>query len=122
MSWDELERRARQLARALDSSGVGPGRVWGVLARNRCEWAESSLGNTRAWSRIVPLNWHLTAPEIHALLVDSGAELLVVEREFRAVADEAARGTEVTRIIDYGSEYEDWLAAAGVKADPNSRK
>jgi long-chain acyl-CoA synthetase len=113
LSWDDLERRSRQLARALDSSGVGPNRVWGVLARNRCEWAESSLANTRAGSRIVPLNWHLTAPEIHALLADSGAELLVVESEFRAVVEEAARDTDVARIIEYGPEYERWLETAG---------
>ena len=113
LTWDELERRTRQLARALDAAGVGPGRVWGVLARNRCEWPEVSLGNTRAGSRYVPLNWHLTAPEINALLVDSGCELVVVDAEFRAVAEEAATGTSVTRIVEFGAEYEGWLEAAG---------
>ena len=63
LSWREVELRGRRVARALDSAGVTVGKVWGVLAHNRAEWVELTLGNVRAGSRIVPLNWHRTIPQ-----------------------------------------------------------
>jgi hypothetical protein len=35
-----------------------------------------AIGNRRAGSRYVPLNWHLTVPELTELLVDSESRLL----------------------------------------------
>lgn len=113
LSWDDVERRARMLARALVAQGLGSGRVWGVFARNRCEWAELTLGNTRSGTRLVPLNWHLTASEITPLLADSGCQLVVVEPELRDLIEQAAVGTGVTRVVELGTEYEAWLDAAG---------
>ncbi len=116
LSWDGVERRARCVARALDGSGVGVGAVWGVLARNRAEWAEMSLGNGRAGTRLVPLNWHLTAPEIAALLDDSGCELVVVEPDLRDLLDDAITATvqpDGIAVVELGAEYEAWLEAAG---------
>jgi acyl-CoA synthetase (AMP-forming)/AMP-acid ligase II len=109
LSWDDVERRSRCLARALDGSGLGEGDVWGVLARNRVEWAEFGLGNTRAGTRLVPLNWHLTATEIAALLDDSGCQLVVVEPELRKLVA-AYEGVE---IVELGEQYEAWLDSAG---------
>jgi acyl-CoA synthetase (AMP-forming)/AMP-acid ligase II len=109
LSWDDVERRSRCLARALDGSGLGEDDVWGVLARNRVEWAEFGLGDTRAGTRLVPLNWHLTATEIAALLDDSGCQLVVVEPELRKLVA-AYEGVE---IVELGEQYEAWLDSAG---------
>ena len=109
LSWDDIERRSRSLARALDGSSLGEGDVWGVLARNRVEWAEFGLGNARAGTRLVPLNWHLTATEIAALLDDSGCRLVVVEPELRDLVA-ASAGVE---LVELGPQYEKWLEAAG---------
>jgi len=113
LSWREVELRGRRVARALDGAGVTVGNVWGVLAHNRAEWVELTLGNVRAGSRIVPLNWHLTATELAALLTDSGSELLVVEPGLRDLAAAAAEIAGVERIIELGADYEAWLDAAG---------
>jgi long-chain acyl-CoA synthetase len=109
LSWDDLERRARCLARALHGSGLGEGDVWGVLARNRAEWAEFGLGNTRAGTRLVPLNWHLTATEIAALLSDSGCRLVVVEPELR----DLVASFEGVDLVELGPQYEAWLDSSG---------
>lgn len=116
LSWDDIERRARRLARALDGSSVDAGEVWGVLARNRVEWAELILGNGRAGTRVVPLNWHLTAVEIAALLEDSSCGLVVVEPELRELVDaaiESVGSTTDVAVVELGPEYEAWLDAAG---------
>ena len=39
LTWDDVERRARCVARALEGADVAIGEVWGLLARNRAEWA-----------------------------------------------------------------------------------
>ena len=37
----------------------------------------------------------------------------MVDAEFRAVAEDAATGTSVRRIVAFGAEYDGWLEAAG---------
>lgn len=109
LTWGDLEARARRLANALGSTGVGVGGAWAVLAHNRAEWAEVLMGNARAGSRYVPLNWHLTAAEIGELLVDSGATLLVVDESLGDAGREAAARAGVDQVIELGAEYEEWL-------------
>ncbi len=113
LTWSELEQRARLLANALIGAGVGPAGVWAVLLHNRAEWAEVLMGNARAGSRYVPLNWHLTPHELAELLVDSGAALLVTEPSLVDPAREAAALAGIEQVIVIGDEYETWLAAAG---------
>lgn len=109
-TWAELERRARQVANGLAAEGVAVGERWAVLAHNRVEWAEFIVGNGRAGTRYVPLNWHLTAPEIAELLGDSEAKLLVTDQQ----NEEKAR--EAIALVDHGvallvldDGYEAWL-------------
>jgi long-chain acyl-CoA synthetase len=110
VSWAELEDRARRVARGLRAEGVAEHDAWAVLARNRLEWAELTLGNARAGSRYVPLNYHLTAAEMAELLTDSNAKLLVVGSDDEAVGREAAASVGIDRVIVLGSDYETWLA------------
>ncbi len=107
----ELEERARRVANGLACRGIGEGGSFGLLARNRLEWPELVIGNVRAHSCYVPLNWHLTASEVAELLVDSGATLLIVGPEDEQVGREAAAIAGVTDIITLGPEYEEWLSA-----------
>ncbi len=108
-SWDEVEARSRRLARALDAD-LGAGAVWAVLSHNRTEWAEWGLAMARSGTRLVPLNWHLTATELAALLTDSGTRLIVVGPGLVDLAAEAAALAGVERIVEVGDVYEDWLA------------
>lgn len=121
LTWDELEARARRLARLLDTAldPTGGGRdgdddgavgTWAVLLHNRVEWPEVVMGNARAGTRYVPLNWHLTAGELRDLLVDSGARLLLTEPALEATALEAVEDTGVERVLVAGDGYEAELA------------
>lgn len=110
LTWSELEERSRRFAQGLRSEGLEAGGTWAVLSRNRIEWAEMSIGNGRAGTRYVPLNWHLTAHELAELLVDSGARLVIAAPDLVAAAEKAAAEAGVSRLIVLGDEYEQWLA------------
>ncbi len=110
ITWSALEERARRLARALNAD-VGPGQAWAALAHNRIEWAEWVLGNARAGTRMVPLNWHLTANELADLLTDSQARLLITEPSLAEVAREAAELVGGVRVLIVGGQSDDPAAA-----------
>jgi long-chain acyl-CoA synthetase len=71
------------------------------------------LGNARAGTRIVPLNWHLTPSELAALLSDSGAKLLVVGPGLDDLGAEAADLAGVSRVLTMTGAYPSWLDDAG---------
>ncbi len=110
LTWAVLEARARRVAQGLRTEGVGEQDAWAILARNRLEWPELALGNARAGSRYVPLNYHLTVAEMAELLTDSASKLLVVGSDDEAVGREAAAAVGIDRIIVLGSDYETWLS------------
>ncbi len=110
LTWAGLEERSRRFAQGLRELGVNEGQTWAVLARNRFEWAEMSIGNGRAGSRYVPLNWHLTAPEITELLEDSQSKLLIVAPDLVEAGSQAAAAAGIDQVIVLGDEYETWLA------------
>lgn len=113
ITWRELERNARRVANALRADGIGVGDRWALLSGNRLEWPELFLGNVLAGSRYVPLNWHLTVPELVYLIENSQASLLVVdvanEEKGRRAATEA--GITPDRIIVVGGDYPTWRDA-----------
>ncbi len=110
LTFEQLEDRSRRVANGLHSHGVGTGQAFGILAKNSIEWPELVLGNVRAHTRYVPLNWHLTAGEVAELLVDSGARLLIVGSENASVGREAAEMAGGLGVIELGPAYEAWLA------------
>jgi acyl-CoA synthetase (AMP-forming)/AMP-acid ligase II len=110
-TWGQLESNARRFAQALESLGLEVGDRWAFLAHNRVQWPELALGNMRAGTRYVPLNWHLTVPELVYLLQDSGANMLIVdpvnEEKGRAAALES--GIDPARIFVLGPDFDAWL-------------
>ncbi len=93
-----------------------------MLSHNRLEWAEWALGNTRAGTRLVPLNWHLTASELADLITDSDARLLVTTPELAQLANDAVAMSGDIPVVIVGSDeateaeattsiqsYEGWL-------------
>ncbi len=115
-TWGGLESRARRFAAALASEGLRPGERWALMAHNRIEWTPMVLGNLRAGTRYVPVNWHLTVDEIAYLLTDSGSRLLVVDAPSEVAGRAAAAAAGIDRVVVLGpspgeGEFEDWLAA-----------
>lgn len=109
-TWAELEASVRRFANGLAGLGLEAGDRVAILSHNRPEYVEVLLGNLRAGTRYVPLNWHLTAAEITYILKDSGATVLVADEPNAATAKVAAAETGVEHVLIIGDNYDSWLA------------
>jgi crotonobetaine/carnitine-CoA ligase len=85
----ELDALAGAVATALRRRGVGDGDRVAVMFRNDLEFPACWLGITRAGAAMVPLNVHLTAPEIEQVLAASRPALVLADEEFAGVLAEA---------------------------------
>jgi len=128
-SWRETYARCRQLASALRGYGIGEGDTVAVLAPNTPAMYEAHFGVPMAGAILNTINIRLDAATIAVILEHGGAKVLLVDREFAAVAADAlGRMASRPRVVDLddpvysGSgehigeiEYEAFLASG----DPN---
>lgn len=115
-TWNDLELESRRVAHALSALGLEPGERWGLLSYNRAEWISAILGNFRAGTGYVPLNWHLTAPELAYVLDNSEARFVVTDPEHEGVAREAA-GERRVLVVD--ADWADLVAAQPTSEPPD---
>ncbi|MGP8164425.1 MAG: long-chain-fatty-acid--CoA ligase [Steroidobacteraceae bacterium] len=87
LSWQQLARRAAQLAGGLQSLGIEAGDRVAVLALNSDRYLEAYAGVAWAGAVIVPLNTRWSPAENIYAINDSGAAVLLVDDTFAAVAD-----------------------------------
>jgi acyl-CoA synthetase (AMP-forming)/AMP-acid ligase II len=122
LTWAQLESNARKIAHALSAWGLSTGDRWALLSHNRIEWPELFLGNTFAGTRYVPLNWHLTAPELEYLLLNSGATALIVDPDHASIGKDVATrvGIQPDRVIVLGNQYNAWRDAEPDTDHPNT--
>jgi long-chain acyl-CoA synthetase len=81
----EISEPANAMARRLREAGLVRGDVLAILAPNCAEYLIAYLAATQVGLYVVPLNWHLAAPELQYILDDCGARALVAHRRFRTV-------------------------------------
>jgi non-ribosomal peptide synthetase component F len=110
-----LANRCERLATVLHSTGLRRGDRVAILAGNRREYLETYLGAPAAGFVIVPLNTRHAWPELEYALRDSGARVLLTDR------DAAPLGDRVERIVRLGDEFESLLAAASLPRDKPAR-
>jgi fatty-acyl-CoA synthase len=86
LTFDDMNRRANQAARAFAANGVSRGDRVAVLLRNSVEYYDFYFGLARLGAVLVGVNWRLARPEVHYILENSGAKLLFYNAEFGASA------------------------------------
>jgi long-chain acyl-CoA synthetase len=77
-TYPELFDRALRATRGLHDLGIGAGDRVAVLMRNSIEFLEASIATVPLGASAVPINWHWRGEEIAHVLLDSGAEALIV--------------------------------------------
>jgi long-chain acyl-CoA synthetase len=101
-----FHERCQRLAGALDSLGVGRGERVAILAANGHQYLETYVGVPASGRVVVPLNTRHAEPELLYALEDSGARVLITDR------DPGRLGGVVDHVISIPRSYESALAGA----------
>ena len=113
LSYGELDARANQLARRLQSMGVGPEVRVGILMERSVEMAVALLGVLKAGGAYVPLDPAYPAERLSFMLSDSRAAVVLTQERVRASLEAVLRG--------YGGDVlavdAQWPAVAGESRD-----
>ncbi|MBO9549409.1 acyl-CoA synthetase [Pseudomonas sp.] len=88
-SYQQLHQRSRALASALERVGVQPGERVAILAPNIPEMLEAHYGVPGAGAVLVCINIRLEARSIAFILRHCAAKVLICDREFAAVVQQA---------------------------------
>ena len=120
ITYAELRRRARNLARTLDRMGVGQGERVAIVSPNAARFLISFFGVSGFGRVLVPINFRLNAEEVAYIVEHSGTSVLLVDPEL----DESLAGvTAKERILLDGKAdaelFSDPGPGAGDDADPH---
>lgn len=113
MTYAQLDRAARGVARALRDRGVSPGEQVAILIPNTPEFTIAYFGILYAGCTVVPLNVLLTAPEVTYHLQDSEARLLIAHPLFAEPAKKGAAEAGVPVLLSSGDAPETLVGLAG---------
>jgi len=108
-SYAELHERALRLAAGLHGLGAKPGDRIALLSANSHRYLEAFLGVPAHGMILVPLNTRLAMPELRAILQDSGARVLLSDR------DPGPLASSVERVVSIPDDYERLLSGADTR-------
>jgi len=91
----DLDLRTNALADALRQRGVRRGDRVATLTLNSPQMMEILFATAKIGAIGVPINFRLSAPEVHYVLQDSGASILFESSSLSGTASEAIEGTFV---------------------------
>jgi long-chain acyl-CoA synthetase len=104
VDYSELYDRCARLATGLEALGLTRGDRVAVLSANSHRYFEAFCGISAYGFVIVPLNTRLAEVELRAILEDSGARVLITDR------DPGSLRTCVERVVSIPDDYENLLA------------
>ena len=81
MPLSEVKVRASRLASGLAGLGVGHGDRYAIVLRNETAFVEATLAAGLIGAVPVPVNWHWTGDDLHHLLHDSGAKVVIAHTD-----------------------------------------
>ena len=120
MTFGEVSAEVNQAGHALKSIGVREGDAVGFLSLDTAEWAISFFGCLKVGAVTVGMNTLLTPKELAYILIDAGAQVLLVHTALMDVAKEALELTNhVGHVVVIGGDgdlpegwahYADWIA------------
>lgn len=112
-NWREVALRTRRIAGVLQSFGVAPGDRIALLAPNGELFVDFLFGSLWAGAVACPVNTRWTADEIAYALADCGAEVLIVDPDFRVMLRDIRRAAPALReVVIAGPVFEQLIAAA----------
>ncbi|MBM3670919.1 MAG: AMP-binding protein [Actinobacteria bacterium] len=104
LTWEQVGAWVDRVASRLLASDLGAHRRIAVFAENSADCVLAHVAGLVASTSVVPVNFHLTAPEAAYLLADSGARLVLCGPETAARAVAAAREAGVEQVVGWHTD------------------
>jgi long-chain acyl-CoA synthetase len=95
ITYGALARRSHQWANAFAGLGATAGDTIALMSPNSSMYLEVVFAAMEIGLRLVPVNFHLTGPEVAYILTDSGAALLVADERVAEPARSAAADASI---------------------------
>jgi len=103
ISYGDLAAAADSYGRGLQSLGLGVGDVVVVMMPNSIELVALYFAAMECGLYVVPINWHLTGPEVAYIVEDSEAKAFVGHERFAGAATIAAAGIPANARFSLGA-------------------
>lgn len=118
-TWSEADERINRLANALLGLGLERGDHVAVLSKNCHEYFETYFGCSRSATICTAFNYRLTPHELHYVIDNSEAKVIIVSDEFLDTFEEIRPNLKMAKdyiVIGTAPEgmkcYDDFIAAA----------
>ena len=95
----ELLAECNRIAHGLRELGLEKGDTVAAMLPNCAEFVALNLAVTQIGMYLVPINWHLAAPEVAYILDDSGARVFVAHESSSAIASGALEEANIDATI-----------------------
>ncbi|PLR96948.1 acyl-CoA synthetase [Bacillus sp. T33-2] len=102
-TYKELDEEVNRLAHGLIGMGIRKGNKIALMMKNSDRFVISFFAAARIGAVVVPVNFRLTASEVHYILMQSDTTLTVCDAEFEKTIAAAREGTRVRNVVVIGS-------------------
>lgn len=114
LDWTALDRAVNRWIALLRGRGLSISDRVALVSHNRVEVFEILLACLHAGWTVVPINWHLTATEMAAILRDSACHAVIVDEDHAVVVSDAlaeAGGADPVRLVLGATDHASFRAA-----------
>ncbi|MGQ0700157.1 MAG: class I adenylate-forming enzyme family protein [Panacagrimonas sp.] len=124
LTFAQLDANSNRVAHALRGLGVQALNRVAILSKNTPRYYEVLFGANRLDAAMLPLNWRLATPELAAIIEDASPIVLIVDREYEAIAYKAVAGSgKSCRIVAFDSvdaaAQTEWKTLCAQSSDQN---
>jgi len=102
-TYKEFNEEVNQFAHGLLNLGVNKGDRIALMMKNSDQFVFAFFAGAKIGAVIVPVNFRLTASEVHYILEQSGAVLVICDDEFEDIITSAREGTNTAHVITTGT-------------------
>ncbi|HXQ69518.1 MAG TPA: amino acid adenylation domain-containing protein, partial [Pyrinomonadaceae bacterium] len=107
LTYEELNRRANQLARYLKQRGVGPEVLVAILMQRSIEMVVALLGILKAGGAYVPLDAGYPAARLRYMLQDSGTGLILTQAKLIDLVTQVTDAQSGVQVIRLDEQWAD---------------
>jgi acyl-CoA synthetase (AMP-forming)/AMP-acid ligase II len=102
-TYKQFNEEVNKLAHGLLSLGIRKGERVALMMKNSDQFVFAFFAGAKIGAVIVPVNFRLTASEVHYILEQSGTVLVICDEEFEDIISSAREGTNAAHVITTGT-------------------